>query len=223
MKILFFDTETTGLPLDYDEPFTNVKNWPRLVQLSWILEETQTNEVTEHDFIIEPVGFIIPFAATKIHHITHDWAERNGKPIKSVLHRFDFDILQADLLVGHNIEFDLNIVAAEFYRLKKDNRGVFGTGTINAIIKNLLSKPKFCTMLNGTNYTKIEVPYQDEYKWPKLAELYRYFFGYDFKGAHNSLDDIRATRECFWEMERLNSDEFWEYIKKSRYEAINNI
>lgn len=31
MKILFFDTETTGLPLDYDEPYTNVKNWPRLV------------------------------------------------------------------------------------------------------------------------------------------------------------------------------------------------
>lgn len=25
MKILFFDTETTGLPLDYDEPYTNVK------------------------------------------------------------------------------------------------------------------------------------------------------------------------------------------------------
>lgn len=223
MKILFFDTETTGLPLDYDEPYTNVKNWPRLVQLSWILEDTETNEVTEHDFIIEPVGFIIPFAATKIHHITQGFAERNGKPIKRVLLQFDLDLFKADLLVGHNIEFDKNIVAAEFYRLKKDNRGVVGTGTIHQIIKHLLSKPEFCTMQNGTNYTKIEVPYQDEYKRPKLAELYRHFFGYDFKGAHNSLDDIRATRECFWEMERLNSDEFWEYIKKSRYEAVNNI
>lgn len=223
MKILFFDTETSGLPLDYDEPYTNVKNWPRLVQLSWILEDTETNEVTEHDFIIEPVGFIIPYAATKIHHITQGFAERNGKPIKRVLLQFDLDLFKADLLVGHNIEFDINILAAEFYRLKKDNRGVVGTGTIHQIIKHLLSKPEFCTMQNGTNYTKIEVPYQDEYKWPKLAELYRHFFGHDFKGAHNSLDDIRATRECFWEMERLNSDEFWEYIKKSRYEAVNNI
>ena len=214
MKILFFDTETTGLPLDFDEPYTNVKNWPRLVQLSWILEDTETNEVTEHDFIIEPVGFIIPYAATKIHHITHDWAERNGKPIKRVLLQFDLDLFKADLLVGHNIEFDINIVAAEFYRLKKENRGVFGTGTIHQIINKLLSKRNFCTMLNGTNYTKIEVPYQDEYKWPKLAELYRYFFGHDFKGAHNSLDDIRATRECFWEIVRLTGDTNLNHIEK---------
>lgn len=214
MKILFFDTETTGLPGDFDEPYTNVKNWPRLVQLSWILEDTETNEVTEHDFIIEPVGFIIPFAATKIHHITQYFAERNGKPLKEALLKFDLDLLQADLLVGHNIEFDINIVAAEFYRLKKYNKGVFGTGTINQIINKLLSKREFCTMLNGTNYTKIEVPYQDEYKWPKLAELYRYFFGYDFKGAHNSLDDIRATRECFWEMVRLTGDTNLNHIEK---------
>lgn len=214
MKILFFDTETTGLPRNFDEPYTNDKNWPRLVQLSWILEDTDTSEVSEHDFIIKPDGFIIPFSSTKIHHITHGRAERTGKAIKEVLLKFDLDLLQADLLVGHNIEFDKNIVAAEFYRLKKNNRGGIGTGNIHQIIKHLLSKPEFCTMLNGTNYTKIEVPYQDEYKWPKLAELYRHFFGHDFKGAHNSLADIRATRECFWEMERLNSDEFWEFIKK---------
>lgn len=203
MKILFFDTETTGLPLDYYEPYTNVKNWPRLVQLSWILEDTDTNEVTEHDFIIKPVGFIIPFAATKIHHITHGRAERNGKPIKDVLLLFDLDLLKADLLVGHNIEFDLNIVAAEFYRLKKDKECDLAPRTINKIINTLFSKPEFCTMETGSYYTKIET-YNGEYKWPKLIELYRHLFGHDFKGAHNSLDDIRATRECFWEMLRLD-------------------
>ena len=203
MKILFFDTETTGLPLDYDEPYTNVKNWPRLVQLSWILEDTETNEVTEHDFIIKPSGFIIPFAATKIHHITHGWAERNGKPIVSVLYKFELDILKADLLVGHNIQFDLNIVAAEFYRLKKYNECVLAPRTINKILKIFFAKPTRCTMKEGANYTKIEVPYKDEYKWPKLAELYRYFYGKDFKGAHNALDDIRATRDCFWQMDAI--------------------
>lgn len=203
MKILFFDTETTGLPLDFDEPYTNVKNWPRLVQLSWILEDTETNEVNEHDFIIKPTGFIIPYSATKIHHITHDWAERNGKPIKSVLLQFEIDIFKADLLVGHNIEFDINIVAAEFNRLKKDKVCVLAPRTINKIIKTFLSKPTRCTMKEGANYTKIEVPYKDEFKWPKLAELYRYFYGQDFKGAHNALDDIRATRACFWQMDAI--------------------
>ena len=146
MKILFFDTETTGLPLDFDEPYTNVKNWPRLVQLSWILEDTETKEVTEHDFIIKPEGFIIPFAATKIHHISHGRAERNGKPIQSVLSKFELDILKADLLVGHNIEFDLNIVGAEFYRLKKDKECVLAPRTINKIIKTLFFMRISCTI-----------------------------------------------------------------------------
>lgn len=214
MKILFFDTETTGLPLDFDEPCTNVKNWPRLVQLSWILEDTETNEVTEHDFIIKPDGFIIPCAATKIHHITNGWAERKGKPLKLVLLQFVLDLLEADLLVAHNIEFDLNIVTAELYRLKKDNRGVVGD-FIKQIIKELSAKPIYCTMKHGANYTKIEVPYQDDYKWPKLAELYRHFFGNDFKGAHNSLYDIRATRDCFWKMETLDKLKFWDYLAHS--------
>ena len=63
--------------------------------------------------------------------------------------------------------------------------------------------PIFCTMETGAYYTKIET-YNGDYKWPKLIELYRHLFGHDFKGAHNSLDDIRATRECFWEMLRLD-------------------
>lgn len=203
MKILFLDTETTGLPTDFYASYKDVENWPRLVQCSWILEDNETNEVTENDFIIKPDGFIIPFAATKIHHITQGRAERNGKPIESVLSKFELDLLKADLLVAHNIEFDLNIVAAEFYRLKKNNECVLAARTINKIIRTLFSKPNFCTMETGTYYTKIET-YNGEYKWPKLIELYRHLFGHDFKGAHNSLDDIRATRECFWEMLRLD-------------------
>ena len=31
--ILFFDTETTGLPVDYKATYANVNNWPRLCGL----------------------------------------------------------------------------------------------------------------------------------------------------------------------------------------------
>ena len=197
MKILFFDTETTGLPRDYDEPYTNVKNWPRLVQLSWIIEDSDKKELEERDFIIKPDGFIIPEKATKIHHIRHDWAERNGKDLFTVLHEFYSYLIEADLLVGHNIEFDINIVAAEFFRLGNK------FPEFKKCAKHLDSMHIFCTMETGAYYTKIET-YNGEYKWPKLIELYRHLFGHDFKGAHNSLDDIRATRECFWEMLRLD-------------------
>lgn len=197
MKILFFDTETTRLPLDFYEPYTNVKNWPRLVQLSWIIEDCNKKELEERDFIIKPDGFIIPEKATKIHHIRHDWAERNGKDLFTVLHEFYSYIIEADLLVGHNIEFDINIVASEFFRLGNK------FPELKKCAKHIDSIPTFCTMEEGKEFTKIET-YNGDYKWPKLIELYRHLFGNDFKGAHNSLDDIRATRECFWEMLRLD-------------------
>lgn len=197
MKILFFDTETTGLPKYYYEPYTNIDNWPRLVQLSWIIEDSDQKKLEERDFIIKPDGFIIPEKATKIHHIRNDWAERNGKDLFTVLHEFYSYLIEADLLVGHNIEFDINIVAAEFFRLGNK------FPELKKCAKQLDSMPIFCTMETGAYYTKIET-YNGEYKWPKLKELYRHLFGHDFKGAHNSLEDIRATRECFWEMLRLD-------------------
>jgi hypothetical protein len=35
---LFFDTETTGLPKSWKAPVTDVNNWPRLVQLAFLLK-----------------------------------------------------------------------------------------------------------------------------------------------------------------------------------------
>ena len=37
MFLFFFDTETTGLPQRWNAPVTDVDNWPRLVQLAWIM------------------------------------------------------------------------------------------------------------------------------------------------------------------------------------------
>ncbi len=34
---VFFDTETTGLPLNWKAPVTELENWPRLIQLAYIV------------------------------------------------------------------------------------------------------------------------------------------------------------------------------------------
>ncbi len=41
MNYLFFDTETTGLPANYKAHFTDVHNWPRVVQLAWMLADDE--------------------------------------------------------------------------------------------------------------------------------------------------------------------------------------
>ena len=215
MKILFFDTETTGWPVNFYEPYTNLENWPRLVQLSWITEDTDTKEKKENDFIIRPEGFTIPEAATKIHNITTEFAERYGVALRAALSDFVQDMLRADLQVAHNIEFDKNVICSEIYRTaikimgEKELLLEFGFRIQNYF----MNKRSICTMKLGTNYTKIKTAGGD-YKWPKLIELYRHFFGRDFEGQHDALDDIRATRDCFWEMVRLTGDENLNHIEK---------
>ena len=215
MKILFFDTETTGLPVNFYEPYTNIENWPRLVQLAWITEETDTKEKKENDLIIRPEGFTIPEEAAKIHNITTEISERDGVELRAALADFVQDMLAADLLVAHNIEFDKNIICSEIYRtalkLMSEDKLFLEVGF--CIPKYLLNKRSICTMKLGANYTKIKTDGGD-YKWPKLIELYRHFFGKDFEGMHDALDDIRATRDCFWEMVRLTGDINLNHIEK---------
>lgn len=181
---LFFDTETTGLPKDYDAPLTDFDNWPRLVQLSWILTDSTGIEMRVKDYIIKPEGFNIPEKATKLHGITTDLAKSKGSLLQKVLEDFIADVEAADVIVGHNVEFDKKIVEAELLRCKID-----GTG---------LDKPTLCTMKLSTNYCRLPGKYG--YKWPTLQELHNKLFEESFEDAHNSLNDIKATKKCFFEL-----------------------
>ena len=98
---LFFDTETTGLPKRWNAPVTDLENWPRLVQLAWIMYDDRGNMLESRDVIVKPEGFTIPPEASRVHGITTLVAREKGEP-----------------LVGHNISFDECIVGAEFERLR---------------------------------------------------------------------------------------------------------
>ena len=67
---LVFDTETTGLPSNWNAPITDVNNWPRCVQIAWQLHDELGELVEQKDFLIKPDGFDIPYEAEKIHDIS---------------------------------------------------------------------------------------------------------------------------------------------------------
>src|SRR5210317_712108 len=115
---LIFDTETTGLPNNYKAPISDTDNWPRMVQLSWQLHDDQGDLLEVKDFIVKPEGFDIPFNATKIHGISTKRAQEEWHELNFVLEEFNKALEKAKFNVGHNIEFDLNIVGCEFYRAK---------------------------------------------------------------------------------------------------------
>ena len=84
MFYLFFDTETTGLPRNWDAPVSDVNNWPRLVQLAFLIYDEKGIKVSGGDFIIKPDGFKIPSDASNIHGITTERANLEGYSITSV-------------------------------------------------------------------------------------------------------------------------------------------
>lgn len=183
----FFDTETTGIPKNYKAPASDLKNWPRLVQLAWLVADDAGNEITSAEHIVKPVGYTIPAAASKVHGITTEHALRDGLEIRQVLDLAVKDISAASLLIAHNVAFDEKIVGCELLRAGYPN--------------HVEAKPRRCTMQSSTDYCRIPGPYGN--KWPTLQELHRKLFKEDFTGAHRALADVRACARCYFELRRL--------------------
>jgi len=118
---LIFDTETTGLPRNYNAPLTDFDNWPRMVQIAWQLHDAKGNLLQHDSIIIKPEGYSIPLDTIKIHGITNERANEEGKDLRNSLEVFAQAVAQSNYLCGHNIEFDINIIGCEFLRCGLSN------------------------------------------------------------------------------------------------------
>jgi len=184
---LFFDTETTGLPQDWKAPVSDTNNWPRIVQIAWVLSSQDNGRLESKDFIIKPEGFSIPKESSDVHGISTEQAYEEGKDLLDVLTEFDKDLRNSTRLVAHNISFDEKVLGAEFIRKGIEN--------------DFFEKRRLCTMQKSTDYCKL--PGRYGYKWPTLSELHITLFGKDFEDAHNAMGDVIATENCFWKLRDL--------------------
>jgi DNA polymerase-3 subunit epsilon len=181
---LFFDTETTGLPKDWNAPVTRLNNWPRMIQLAWQLYDEQGTRISRHNYLIQPEGFQIPTDAVRIHGITTEYAREHGVPVMSVLEEFAEAIAKSNCLVAHNMNFDENVVGAEFLRA--------GMGNL------MDTADKLCLMRQTTDFCRLPGPYG--FKWPSLQELYYTLFKTEFENAHDADVDVDISARCFFEL-----------------------
>ncbi len=179
---LFFDVETTGLPRNYKAHYSQTSNWPRIVQLSWIVADLKGKILKESDNIIK-VDFQIPPEVSRIHGITNDISQKEGVAMTAVLKNFLLDLENANCIICHNVGFDLPILQCELLR---------------SGLQHEISKKTFCTMKNSAHYCQLPGPYG--YKWPQLEELYRICFRDKIEGAHNAMMDVRATHKIFYHL-----------------------
>jgi DNA polymerase III alpha subunit (gram-positive type) len=173
--IMVADTETTG-----------ITNTDVIIQMSFVMYNMDSKMVVkEYNEYIKITRDVPPFI-TNLTGITKDKLNTVGIPISKCLETFVDYYNSCDLIVGHNIKFDLTKINEELIRLKNPPLG---------------TKKTYDTMLIGTNIAKIpKNNYKNQYKWPKLEELYRHLFNKEPIGLHDSANDIKFTLECYLKM-----------------------
>lgn len=182
---LIFDTETTGVPHNKTAPLTDLDNWPRVVQIAWELHDNKGGLLSQHNYIIKPVGFDIPYKAEQIHGISTKRAMEEGHNLDGILALFTEDMAKASVLVGHNIEFDINILGAELIRQKLSTDKLLEATKIDTGIVSI----EFCQLTGGPG---------GRMKMPRLTELHIKLFGKDFGDAHDASYDVAATARSFF-------------------------
>lgn len=215
MKLLIFDTETTGLiNRKYKPTCNNLHLQPHIVQLSYLIIDDNTLEVIKVvDKIIKmPENVNIPAESAKIHGITNAKSKEEGGCIKDVITDLLVDIEKVDMVVCHNAEFDVLMLKIEITRMLK-NTNVFSvfkkvstyemdlTTPIATSLDDVINmKSIFCTMKETVDLCAIvrENSRGIYFKYPTLSELHEKMFTVKPKDLHNSLNDILITTRCFF-------------------------
>jgi DNA polymerase III epsilon subunit-like protein len=189
MRLLIFDTETTNKPPSIKLLAETVDYWPFIVQWSFVLFDTDKYKYTEYDYVIQ---CNIPITNDHIHGITTSMNKQLGYSFSFIFPIFEECMKQADLLIGHNIDFDLNMIKAECFRHK---------------IPFTLLKPTYCTMKTTTKLCALP-----NYKWPTLKELHFHLFQETPSNLHNSMIDVWACLRCYIKI--MYKKDLLEEIKK---------
>ena len=138
MKVLVFDTETTGLPASRNLSLRDVDKWPHIIQLSYILYDTELNKTCScvDDIITLADDVHISAKSIKMHGITRSMSIRKGIQIADALHNFNNVLQEADWVIAHNISFDKQrsaaITAASVYTTFQVSCSYFGWREIDA-------------------------------------------------------------------------------------------
>lgn len=192
---MILDTETSGLPkmrfgkykyYSYNE--LNKYDSSRLVQLAYQIFDKKEKLIKSENKIIKPDNFIISDDIIKIHGITNKIANEKGITIPDILKTFYQDLQTIDIIVGHNIQFDKQIIFSESYRYSQFN-----------VISLLKKKTCICTSILMTPLCKlpsIETKYI--YKSPSLIEAYQHLFKSNPDISHDAFYDVVTCSKIFF-------------------------
>ena len=206
--ILFFDTETTGI-----RDWKNPSFLPRVVQIGALLTDNDGKTLAELNVLLKPEGFdTVPEAAANVHGFSYELIKEAGIDRETGLSAFFELVDNADTLVAHNAEYDLDLMQIEIdYHSDNADQGEYTA----ALWKEAMAKAQvFCTMLNSRDIMKLPLSeaqasfFKDkgidqQYKNPRLEEAHIHFMGYGIEGAHDAMVDVRGCKHVFFKLHSL--------------------
>lgn len=190
MKILAFDTETSGLP-QAGKPF-NFQ--PHVIQLAASLFDESRRPIFELSTLIKlPQGATIHPKAQEVHGITAEMCNDLGMEKFQALRVLEWAARKAGRYIAHNAEFDMTLLSFEALRCNIDHP--------------LDSNRVYCTCEAATPVLRLPPTERMKhagftgFKKANLGECYRFFFNEELEGAHDALIDTRGCARVYYALE----------------------
>lgn len=186
MNILVFDTETDGFWPSKKHPL-NYEKQANCVQIAFkLFDENKSNYLTFNS-LVKPIFFrFINSEAYNTHHISIKDCEKYGLHPKSILDIFCKTFLISDVIVAHNIDFDVMVLKIMLSKC----------GATQEVLEKIDSKRKYCTMKKFK---------EKNFKRCNLNECYKFYFNKDIISAHDALVDVDACADVYFELERVST------------------
>lgn len=186
--ILFYDFETTGIPL-WNDP-SGSDDQPHAVQLAAKLVNFKTRKAVQTiDLIAKPDGWSISPELTEIHGITNEYAAQFGVPEKLLFESLFALAQAADLRVAHSEPFDARIQRIGMKRFMNDE----------LLLEEWKSGNRACTMRDSKKDVNA-LNKAGKLKNPTLAEAYFHYTQMTLSGAHTAMVDVEACETIYFAM-----------------------
>jgi DNA polymerase-3 subunit epsilon len=191
--ILFFDTETNGLP-NFRAP-NNDRAQPHIVQIAAMICNEAGNVKSTLNTLISRDGWIIGEELQAINGISNEDCDTFGIPIELALSLMMEMRNKCEVGVAHNISFDNRMLEIEASRLRRSWTGQAYSWECTAAMTTPICKMPPTPKMLAAGF--------DKFKMPKLIEAHQHLFGEGFDKAHDAMADVMACKRIYFECKRL--------------------
>ena len=199
MRVLYFDTETNGLPKNRGGSDTDINNHPALLEIAWQILENGV-VLKRRSAIVKPdPAMVWNVESAGIHKLDKDYVYNHGVAAVDILREFRDDCADCQTLISHNLAFDLPVVKCAYRRIWSDEQFEW------------LPPQQICTMKATIAVCKLPFPNSKyppragDYKQPRMLELHKFLFGDEGTFAvHTAAGDVECLVKCAQELVRRN-------------------